>query len=216
MLSSELEDALEAILRRIPDAGNRISKDAMSETLPGDPARKDTLLSELRTHGYLSLEPDGQYMLSEAGRALGEKVILKHRTLECFLTEMLGMDAGKASEEACRLEHEVSDETITRLTTYIENPRLPCGRGGRRRAFRHAECGGMHTILDFPEGSMLKVLVVRGAGAYRRLLDLGIIPGEILELRRKLRNESIVVKVKGCDVALSPEIARGIVVELLP
>ncbi|KQC03182.1 MAG: hypothetical protein APR53_01495 [Methanoculleus sp. SDB] len=215
MLSSALEDALEAILHRVPDAGNRISEDVIRETLPGDPASKDALLSELLINGYLRLEPEGQYVLTEAGRVLGHKVILKHRTLECFLTEMLGMDAEKASKEACRLEHEVSDETITRLKTYIQNPHVPCGRGWRRRGFRHAECGGMHTILDFPEGSRLKVLVVRGAGAYRRLIDLGIIPGEILELRRKLRNESIVVKVKGCDVALSPEIARGIVVELL-
>ncbi|NYT06195.1 MAG: hypothetical protein GKC04_07495, partial [Methanomicrobiales archaeon] len=118
-----------------------------------------------------------------------------------------------SSEEACRLEHEISDETISRLSEYIENPPRPCVRYGWRHAFRPQECIQPATVLDFSEGSRLKVLLVGSPGANRRLIDLGVIPGAVLEIRRRLRNGSVVVKVKGCDVALSPEIARCIHVE---
>jgi DtxR family Mn-dependent transcriptional regulator len=47
----------------------------------------------------------------------------------------------------------------------------------------------------------------------RRLADVGLLPGESLVLKRKLSNGSVVVEVKGCDIALSSEVADSILVE---
>jgi DtxR family Mn-dependent transcriptional regulator len=59
------------------------------------------------------------------------------------------------------------------------------------------------------------VVVQRILGQERanRLLDLGVVPGERVRIKRKLANQSIVVQVKGCDVALSPEVAASVCVE---
>jgi len=72
------------------------------------------------------------------------------------------------------------------------------------------------TLLDCNEGDIARVALMRGPGGHRRLLDLGVFPGEIVEVRRKLPNNSVVVRVKGCDIAISPEIARSIFVESCP
>ncbi|NYT04956.1 MAG: metal-dependent transcriptional regulator [Methanomicrobiales archaeon] len=212
MQPSDLEDCLEAILLKIQDNNVPFTAEELAQAVPGAPAGA-TLVASLERAGYVRRGPDGTYTLTPAGRTLGERIVRKHRTLECFFTEMLGMDAETASEEACRLEHEISDETISRLSEYIENPPRPCVRYGWRHAFRPQECMQPATVLDFSEGSRLKVLLVGSPGANRRLIDLGVIPGAVLEIRRRLRNGSVVVKVKGCDVALSPEIARCIHVE---
>ena len=110
------------------------------------------------------------------------------------------MDTGAASKEACVLEHEISDEAIDRLSRYIERP----GHGPRRH------CAGRcreHSLLEFAEGDLLEITMIRCLSRNRRLIDLGLIPGEQITIRRKLYNDAIVVRVKGADIALSPEIA---------
>jgi DtxR family Mn-dependent transcriptional regulator len=44
-------------------------------------------------------------------------------------------------------------------------------------------------------------------------MDLGFLPGERISIKRKLKNRALVVAVKGCDIALSPDIASLIRVE---
>jgi DtxR family Mn-dependent transcriptional regulator len=55
--------------------------------------------------------------------------------------------------------------------------------------------------------------MIRCLGRNRRLIDLGLIPGEQISIRRKLYNNAVVVRVKGADIALSPEIASTIFAE---
>lgn len=88
----------------------------------------------------------------------------------------------------------------------------------RRPPGRARHCRGRDacTLLDCKEGDTVRVAMIRGPRRNRRLLDLGIFPGEIVQIRRKLPNHSVVVRVKGCDIAISPEIAMSIIVESCP
>jgi Fe2+ transport system protein A len=126
---------------------------------------------------------------------------------------MLGMEPDAASREACVLEHNVSDDTIDRLGSYIKNP--PCmidnhlrKRGRRKHNFE--------TLDDFKEDDLVIVRKLLWHGGCNRLMDLGIFPGEKIRIRRKLNNRGVVVQVKGCDIALSSEVAGMIVVEKAP
>ena len=49
-----------------------------------------------------------------------EKILDKHRTIKMFLVECLGLDEKTASEEACKLEHALSDEILERLKIFME------------------------------------------------------------------------------------------------
>jgi DtxR family Mn-dependent transcriptional regulator len=211
MQPSETEDFLEAVLLLSGETGDRVSEADLASRLQLAPGEVAARAAGLVSEGLIVRHPSLQVELTEKGRAQAEQVARKHRTLEYFLSEMLGMDADAASEEACRLEHDVSDETIDRLSSYLERPCPP------RRGKRHGMMGRIwhagKTLLDFEEGADVTVVMVKGLGWNRRLIDLGIIPGERLNIRRKLRNRAVVVHVKGADVALSPEVACTIFVE---
>ena len=63
------------------------------------------------------------------------------------------------------------------------------------------------------EGDELVVSCIRCDGPDARLMDLGILPGEHIRLIRHIPDNGVVIRVKGCDIALSNEIASSILVE---
>ncbi|MDD4253962.1 MAG: metal-dependent transcriptional regulator [Methanofollis sp.] len=208
MSSSVREDCLEAILTLSGKGCRPVSEAGIGGAVDADTAEVVAALRTLVADEDIVLQ-DGGYLLTPQGKTAAEIVFRKHRVLECFLSEMLGMDTGAASKEACVLEHGVSDETIDRLSTYIQDP-------GRHRAMRRGAGAGRHsrhTLLDFAEGDTVEVTMIRCIGKNRRLIDLGVIPGEKIVLQRKLGNNAVVVTVKGADIALSPEIASTIFAE---
>ncbi len=206
MHPSTCEDYLEAIHNAALGNQRPVTFAEIAEALDADQAAVEATIPALVEEGYLLLHGDGEVLLTEKGMHRAAKVVRKHSVLQCFLTEMLGIDTDAASREACTLEHEISDETIDRLSSYIDC-RKP-GHGPRRRCGRVAA-----SLLDFDEGDTLRVTMLKRPGCNRRLMDLGILPGEVIELRRKLPNRSVMVRVKGCDIAISPEIAASIFVE---
>src|SRR5690554_4608619 len=105
MHSSIREDYLEAILR-ITSAGNAPATSGdVARELQADAATVERNIAALVMEGYLT-EHDGRFDLTESGRELAGRVTRKHQVLQCFLTEMLGIDEDAASREACTLEHE--------------------------------------------------------------------------------------------------------------
>jgi DtxR family Mn-dependent transcriptional regulator len=210
MQPSDIEDGLEAIFTILSTHCRPATIPEIREMLGFDERKLSSLIDEMQSRGYLVKTSGEGVEITEQGRVLGERIARKHKVLECFLTEMLGIDGEKASQEACKLEHEISDETINRLSTYISSSRRHNGRCGRRRC---SDPDSLSTVLDFEEGTDVRVTMVKGHGMNRRLMDLGVVPGENLHIRRKLRNNSVVVRIKGSDVALSPEVACMIHVE---
>ncbi|MBA7471689.1 hypothetical protein ES707_06998 [subsurface metagenome] len=210
MLPSTFEDYLEAVLTITGNGRQSATLQEIAAALGTGSATADTTLASLIEEGYLERATGDAVRLTEKGSLVASVVARKHRVLQCFLTEMLGVDADAASKEACTLEHDISDETIERLSSYMDGAQSPPGRMGRCRG--QDAC----TLLDCKEGDTVRVAMMRGPRRGLRLLDLGIFPGEIVQIRRKLANQSVVVRVKGCDIAISPEIARSIIVESCP
>ena len=178
-------------------------------------------MEDLVSSGDVSILPEGVITLTGQGKQTGESVIKKHETLQCFLSEILGMDTSSASEEACTLEHAVSDETIDRLGQLIVKQdgkwHRRWGRHGRQMSTPQCteedyDCQ-CPSISDCAEGENVIIHCIHGRACAKRLLDLGMVPGERASIKRKLPNGALVVQVKGCDVALSPEIASAIGVE---
>jgi DtxR family Mn-dependent transcriptional regulator len=182
-------------------------------------------ITELVSEGDVIIAADGLITLTGQGKLTGTSVMKKHETLQCFLSEILGMDSNRASDEACTLEHTVSDETIDRLGKLIVThehhrhkgkgkPKKPAG-DGTCDVHKEEYCKSPG-ISDFSEGDVVVIQCIHGKACAQRLLDLGLVPGEHATIRRKLSNGALVVQVKGCDVAVSPEIASAIGVERLP
>ena len=221
MLPSLREDYLENIILCTERNGAHPAVHDIAQVLDLADDNVSLDMEELARAGDITLNANGAIALTANGEVTGRQVIKKHATLQCFLTEILGMDSTSASDEACRIEHTVSDETIDRLDNYLKAPvpegsdeliKRPVRLHLRRRRF-HEPCRIAHPLVEFSEGEHLIVQNILGRACAKRLLDLGVVPGQEIVIRRKLKNQSIVVQVKGCDVALSPEIASAICVE---
>lgn len=67
-------------------------------------------MSILKEGGYIVVEKGGHIVLTDAGREVAEKIYNRHTLLTKFLIS-IGVDAKTAAEDACKLEHHISDVT---------------------------------------------------------------------------------------------------------
>ena len=74
----------------------------------------------LRSGGYVEMAEDGSLTLTEAGRVLAEQIYERHTILTEFLVR-LGVDRATAAEDACKMEHVISDASLAALKTFIES-----------------------------------------------------------------------------------------------
>ena len=71
----------------------------------------------LKNGGYLLMDPAGYLTLTETGLALAEKIYERHTTLSRFFMS-IGVDEKTALEDACKVEHYISDTTFARIKEY--------------------------------------------------------------------------------------------------
>ncbi|MCD7838616.1 MAG: metal-dependent transcriptional regulator [Clostridiales bacterium] len=72
----------------------------------------------LKTNGYIIMDPDGHLHLTETGQEIAERIYERHCLLSQWLTE-LGVDPQIAAEDACRIEHDISEVTFEKLKEHI-------------------------------------------------------------------------------------------------
>ncbi|MBR2779375.1 MAG: metal-dependent transcriptional regulator [Firmicutes bacterium] len=76
-------------------------------------------MKKLRENGQIIMDDSGYISLTESGMAVATKVYERHQALT-RLFEMLGVGKETAADDACRVEHVISDETFDRLKDHIE------------------------------------------------------------------------------------------------
>ncbi len=74
----------------------------------------------LKEEGFLTVDAHGVISLSEAGVSAAEKIKERHDVLSEILRR-LGVDPDIAAEDACRIEHVISDETFRALKAHLSN-----------------------------------------------------------------------------------------------
>ena len=73
----------------------------------------------LKNGGYIVVGEDGSIHLTQVGKEVAEKIYERHTILTEWLTH-IGVDEKTASEDACKIEHHLSDATFAALKNYIE------------------------------------------------------------------------------------------------
>ena len=76
-------------------------------------------MSLLRQGGYLLVDDHGHLTLTEVGIAIAQKIFERHTVLTRMLTA-LGVDDETAAEDACRIEHVISDRTFEAIKRHIQ------------------------------------------------------------------------------------------------
>ncbi len=72
----------------------------------------------LKNEGYITVDKDGYIHLTETGIAVSEKIYERHTVLTQLLISF-GVSEEIATEDACRLEHAISDESLEAIKRYI-------------------------------------------------------------------------------------------------
>ena len=75
-------------------------------------------MSILKEGGYIVVEKGGHIILTAAGREVAEKIYNRHTLLTKFLTS-IGVDEETAADDACKLEHHISDTTYEAIKKHI-------------------------------------------------------------------------------------------------
>lgn len=73
----------------------------------------------LKNDGYLAVSADGFLALTEKGAAVAQKVYERHTILTSALMA-LGVDRESAAEDACRIEHVISDQSLEAIKAHLE------------------------------------------------------------------------------------------------
>ena len=73
----------------------------------------------LKSGGYILVDKDGYITLTDTGVAVAEKIYERHTVLSRLLVA-LGVDEAVAAEDACRLEHAISDESFNAIKAHIK------------------------------------------------------------------------------------------------
>ena len=74
----------------------------------------------LKNGGFITVDKDGSINLTDAGREIAQKIYDRHTLLTGLLTR-LGVSEETAAEDACKMEHAISDETFEAIKRYVES-----------------------------------------------------------------------------------------------
>ena len=124
-VSHDLIDTTEMYLRTVyelVEEGVSPVRARIAERLNQSAPTVSETVARMERDGLLTMQNDRVLQLTDAGRAIAENVMRKHRLAERMLVDILGMDIHLVHEEACRWEHVMSDEVEKRIVALLNGP----------------------------------------------------------------------------------------------
>src|SRR3982751_5269499 len=123
--SSTVENYLKAIHHgqsSLPPAMRLVPMGQVATALGVTPGTATTMVKALAESGLAEYEPYSGVRLSASGEKLAGLVLRRHRLVELFLVQVMGMSWDEVHDEAEQLEHVVSDRLIERIDAMLGRP----------------------------------------------------------------------------------------------
>lgn len=117
-----VEDYVTRIWKALELPGGSPTTTDLATQLAVTPSTVSATLRKLSRDGFIEYEPYGTIRLTDAGRAIALTMVRRHRILETYLNQRLGLSWDQVHEEADRLEHAVSDLVLDRMADALGNP----------------------------------------------------------------------------------------------
>ena len=115
-IQKSAEDYLETILMLI---GMVRSIDIVNETGYSKPSIS-IAMKRLRENGFIYMDANGYITLADTGLKIAKQMYERHQLLTAFLIA-LGVNETKALTDACKIEHDISDESYQCIKKHLEN-----------------------------------------------------------------------------------------------
>lgn len=120
MLSQAVQDYLKTIYK-IEEQG-KVTTTKVSKEMNVSGASVTGMIKRLATMGFVEYTSYKGVKLTENGKKIALEIVRHHRLLELYLKEMLGFSLEKVHDEACRLEHYISEEFLNKIDDLLGNP----------------------------------------------------------------------------------------------
>jgi DtxR family Mn-dependent transcriptional regulator len=208
---------------------------AIAKCLKIAPASVTEALKSLSDKGFIQYEPYRGATLTGEGKKIADTIKRKHRLLEVFLTDVLHLDREKVHNEACRMEHTISEDTENALCRMMKAPARcphgspigPCKRGVGSCAECDAVTGAgipipaslrdkkIVPVTELKPGEKAKIAFIRGdCKVVQRLSDLGLTLGTMVSILKKTPMDGPVeIAVRRTKLAVDHTIAENIFIE---
>jgi DtxR family Mn-dependent transcriptional regulator len=218
--SSTVENYLKAIYAgegRLDPGQRLVPMGQLAAALGVAPGTATTMVKALTESGLVEYEPYNGVRLSPAGQKLAALVLRRHRLIEQFLVQVMGMRWDEVHDEAEQLEHVMSDRLIERMDEMLGHPATdphgdpipgPEGEIAQR---------DFETLLTCPLNTPVTVMRVtdQDAGFLRFIERHSLKPGESIEV--EARDEMAdSVRLKGRDdgrITIGARAASKVLVE---
>ncbi len=210
-LSQSEEEYLEALYHMHEEGKDNVKTSELAKRLGVSPASVTEMLRDsLTKRNLVTYTPYKGASLTPLGRKVAASVVRKHRIAERFLTDVAGVNWDECHEEACKLEHALSDDVADRLAVSLKNPEtcphgnvIPPPTGGIT-----GEQGRPLTSFEPPSRVRVVRIIRERRETLKRLASLGILPGVELKIVRKSPGGGPLIVDSGClQVAMGRELA---------
>lgn len=127
LASSTVENYLKAIYQGVatlPDSQRLLPMGHLASSLGVAPGTATTMVKTLADSGLVEYEPYTGVRLTAAGEKLAGLVLRRHRLIELFLVQVMGMRWDEVHDDAEQLEHAVSDRLIDRMDEMLGRPEV--------------------------------------------------------------------------------------------
>lgn len=118
VIHESAEDYLESILVLQKRLGHVRSIDIVNELNYSKPS-VSVAMKKLRENGYITMASDGTITLNRSGLNIANSVYDRHTAITQLFTR-LGVSPSVAAEDACKVEHDLSDETFRMIQQFVE------------------------------------------------------------------------------------------------
>lgn len=208
------EEYLEAVYR-LEREGPGVTTSGLASELGVAPASVSGMLKKLASDGYVEHVARGEVKLTRAGLEIAVRVVRRHRLAERLLTDVLGMPWDEVQQEACMLEHAISDRVERRLVDVLGDPKdCPHGLPIPPRDLSDPQ----RTGLPLAQVQIGSEAVVQGVThevpeMLRYLGEVGLRPGTRVHVRSKAPlGGPVTVEIESKQHAISLELARMVLV----
>jgi DtxR family Mn-dependent transcriptional regulator len=218
--SSTVENYLKAIYQGHSSLGRDqrlVPMGQVASALGVTPGTATTMVKALAESGLAEYEPYSGVRLSAAGEKLAGLVLRRHRLVELFLVQVMGMSWADVHDDAEQLEHVVSERLIDRIDEMLGRPTHdphgdPIPNPDGAITTRHLD-----NLLTCPLGTPLRVTRIADQDpAFLRFIEgNGLKPGEPVEVEsRDDAADSVVLRRKDLRITIGARAASKLLVEV--
>ena len=213
MSTDNREDYLINILR-LTEGNGVVKTTELANYMKVSPASVTEMLKVLQKEGLVNYERYRGVSLTEEGNIRARDLRRKHHIMERFLTDVLEIDHQNAHDQACAVEHSISDDAANKMCrmmgTKIDDDCGTCKNPCHNSPDSIEVCTPLSELKQGEKGR-ISHLSSADASVVRKLISMGFVPGREVELSAAVSDKGArIIRIGETTIALDREMASAI------